>query len=403
MRILLITDNHTPTGGAEHYFFDLKKRLKQVADLEVYSLGFGTESQAGDDFYVLKGNRSKAAQWIWQIIFHPFVYFKLRRYLIKIRPDIIHLHNIKQYSASLLHAIKSYPVVQTIHDYGAVCPVAYNIHKDNQACETGFKKACFWQHHVKHSLVIYLARVFSFFNLRRKQQKIIKKFFAPSPLLVDYLKKNQFHDAIYIAPFKKEAHPYSFNKINPYHFLFAGNLGTHKGVYLLLEEFALAHQKNPQLTLTLAGTGQEEGHLRKRIHEMGLTNPIFFTGWKSNLDSEYEHCAAVIFPSLWMEAFGLVITEAMSYARPVIGTNRGSPAWLIQDKETGFIFDPLIKGDLAQKLLQIAGNSELIQRLGQQGRDKLETFIDNEKILEQIIKHYRNAYKNDKSNTKKGA
>jgi glycosyltransferase involved in cell wall biosynthesis len=291
----------------------------------------------------------------------------------------------------LLYAIKPYPVVQTIHDYGAVCPVAYNIHKDNRPCPTGLRKKCFWQHQVKYSLLVYLVLTFSFFTRRRLQKKTVKKFFAPSPLLVDYLKKNQFHNATYIAPFKRENCAYSFDKTNPHHFLFAGNLGTHKGVHMLIEEFALAAQRNHQLTLTIAGTGQEERRLRRRTKELGLENNIFFTGWQNDLNNDYEKCAAVIFPSLWMEAFGLVITEAMSHARPVIGSNRGSPVWLIDDQQTGFIFDPLKKGDLAEKLLKIAGNLKLIKTLGQRGYNKLQGPMRNDEVLQQIICHYQAA------------
>ncbi len=389
MRILLITDNHSRSGGAEHYFFDLKQRLKQVPGLDVYSIGFGPTAMQGEDFFVLKGVRSKAARLFWQIFFHPIIYFKLRQQLKKIKPDIIHLHNVKQYTPSLLHAIKPYPVVQTIHDYGAVCPIAHNLHKDHQPCPTGLRRQCFWQHQVKYPLFIYLALTIAFFKLRKQLKKSVKKFFAPSPLLVDYLKKNQFHDANYIAPFKNENNAYAFDKINPYHFFFAGNLGTHKGIYTLVDEFAHALQQNNQLTLTIAGTGQEEARLRQRITALGLEKNIFISGWQNNLDQAYETCAAVIFPSLWMEAFGLVITEAMSHARPVIGSNRGSPVWLIDDQQTGLIFDPLKKGDLADKILTIAGHIGLVKKLGENGYNKLQKFSKNEDVLREIIGLYK--------------
>lgn len=387
MRILLITDNHTPSGGAENYFFDLKNRLKNVPGLEVYSLGFGPVQTSGKDYYVLKGLTSKLSKLIWQLVFHPGVYFKLRRQLKKIRPDIIHIHNVKHYTVSLLNAIKPYPVVQTIHDYGVICPTAHNIHKNLQPCPTGMRMSCIWQHQVKYTPLAYLALTIAFFKTRRKLKKTVKKFFTPSPLLVEYLKMNQFDDATYIAPFKSEPR-INLHTIKPYHFLFAGNLGTHKGIYILLEEFALACQQEPRLTLTIAGMGPEEQRMHNWIRKSGLEKQIHFAGWQKNLEKEYAECAAVLFPSLWMEAFGLIITEAMSHARPVIGSNRGSPPWLIDDGQTGLIFDPLQKGDLAEKILALAGNIDLITQLGRNGEAKLRTFIDNEKVLNQIVAAY---------------
>ena len=389
LRILLINDNHTISGGTEQYFFDLKKRLKNIPNLEIHSLGFGEKESHGEDFTILKKPTSDFAKLIWQIFFNPWMYFKIKNQIKKINPDIIHLHNIRQYTASILAAVKDYPTVQTIHDYGAVCPIAYNIHKDLQPCETGMRASCFWQHQLKYNPLTYLALSLSFFFTRLRTKKTVKTFFVPSPLQVEYLKKNGYQPAIYIAPFKNSPQSPTFDKIDPNHFLFAGNLGAHKGINILLTEFALAHQKNPNITLTIAGKGHAENQMRKRIHELQLDDQINFAGWQKNLDEEYEKSAAIIFPSLWMEAFGLVITEAMHHARPVIGSNRGSPPWIIDDRETGFIFDPLNNGDLAAKILLLAGNIELITHLGRNAQEKLGTFIDNEKTLQQIIDIYQ--------------
>lgn len=390
MRILLITDNHSLSGGAEHYFFDLKKRLQKVPGFAVYSLGFGQEKIEGKDFLILKKIKSNFTKLIWQLLPHPFMYFKLRQHIKKIQPDIIHLHNIKQYTASLLPAVRPYPCVQTMHDYSMICPSGYNIHKNLQVCETGLKARCYWQHQVKkYTLFSYIALTLAFFKIRYQLKKTVKTFLAPSPLLANYLNRNQFKPALYLAPFKKESTHPSFNTINPHHFLFAGNLGVHKGIYLLVEEFALAHEKNPGISLTIAGTGPEEKQLRKRVTELGLEKHIHFAGWQENLENEYTKCAALIFPSLGLETFGLVMTEAMAHSRPVIGGNRGTPPWVIDDKQTGLLFDPLKKGDLAEKILELAGNRDLITELGSKGEEKLRTFIDNERALKEIIELYR--------------
>lgn len=388
MRILLITDNHTPTGGAENYFFELKKQLASVPGNEIFSLGFGPQVTQGSDHYVLKSTTSNFTKLIWQLLFHPLVYFKLRAQIKKIQPDIIHLHNVKQYTCSVLRAVRSYPVVQTIHDYGMVCPVAYNIHKNYEPCATGWRLRCFWQHQVKFNRVVYLAVTYAFFMIRKKLQTTATHFFAPSPQLVGYLKQNGFTNASWAPPFKQERDACSFAKIKPTHFLFAGNIGAHKGIYVLLDEFALAVKKNPRLTLTIAGTGNEEQHLRKKTAALGLTQQVSFIGWQSNMREYYEECAAVIFPSLWLEAFGLVMTEAMSHGRPLIGSNRGSPVWLIDDNKTGLIFDPCKSGELAEKILKLADNIELVKEMGTNGFQKWQTLPDNQEALASITEVY---------------
>src|SRR5688572_14039445 len=155
MRILLITDTHNITGGAEKYFFDLKERLANTPGITVYSIGFGSKA-IGSNFFVLPGLKSKIAKLFFQLIFHPNIFFALRKQIREFNPDVIHLHNVKQYTCSVLKAIKPYPVVQTIHDFTLICPTGLNLHKDQKVCETGLRRRCFWQHQTKYNKLTYL-------------------------------------------------------------------------------------------------------------------------------------------------------------------------------------------------------------------------------------------------------
>lgn len=379
------------TAEQSTFFLISKKRLQALPHLDVHSFGFGPCASSGQDFTILKGIRSRLSKWLWQLLPHPVVYFRLRQYLKKLQPDVIHLHNVRLYTASVLHAIKPYPVVQTIHDYGILCPSAQNLHRDLTPCKTGFRLSCFWEHRIHATLPVYFALLFSYAVRRARLKKIVRLFLAPSPLLADTLRQQGFKHARFLAPFKNPPQSPCLHAIKPLHFLFAGNLGTHKGIHVLLEEFALAHQKNNKITLTLAGKGPEEARLRKRIAALSLEHSVKLVGWKADLESEYQACAAVIFPSLGLETFGLVMTEAMNHSRAVIGANRGAIPWIIDDGKTGLVFDPLKPGDLAEKLLMLAGNTEKIHALGKQGKEKLETFIDNEAVLASLVEAYQNA------------
>lgn len=389
MKVLLITDNHTACGGAENYFFDLKERLKKIPDVEVYSLGFAAEANMGEDFVTFKSIRSNFFKFLWYTLINPFMYFKLRKQLKRICPDVIHIHNIKQYSISLLWALKPYPVMQTVHDFSCICPTAQNIHKNNEPCPTGLQIKCFWQHQIKYNFLTYLALIPAFYLNKNRLRKTVKKFIAPSPYLVDYLKRNHFDDVTFIPPFKPERDSFSFHNVNSNHFLYSGNLGTHKGVHLLIEEFALACHENPALILYIAGLGPEELQMRHRAKILHIEKNLVFLGWQDNLDHIYQSVTAALFPSIGMEAFGLVMTEAMSHARPVIAINRGTAAWLIENNHTGLLFNPSKKGDLAEKILFLARNQPFTQQLGINGFAKLQALINNEHALKKIIELYK--------------
>lgn len=389
MRILLITDNHTPTGGAEKYFFDLKSRLQALPEHEVMSLGYAPTRAEGKDFHVFKAPKRKMAQLFWRVFTNRHQTRLLQRKIHEFKPDIIHVHNIKQYTPSILKAVKPYPVIQTVHDHGIVCPTAQNIHKDMTPCKTGIQPACLLKHHVKFNLPTYLISLFAFYRNRALLKKSINTFHCPSPLLADYLKLNQFDSVKYINLFKEKAAPITPLNHTPPRFLFAGQLAKHKGAHILISEFIIAAKQDPTIELDVIGTGEEEPQMKRDVANAALQDRVHFHGWQSNPNPFFERAFAVLFPSIGLEGFPLVLTEALNQGRPVIGVNRGITAWLITDNETGLLFNPLKPGDLAQKILDLAAHPDKAQTMGLKGHEKLNALIDNEKTLETLLNVYR--------------
>jgi glycosyltransferase involved in cell wall biosynthesis len=285
-----------------------------------------------------------------------------------------------------------------VHDFGAVCPTAHNIHQDLSPCKTGYTLKCLRQHHHKHSLPIYFAQLFSFFIRRRKTRKNITQLHTVSPILAHYLKQHYSQPITVIPPFHLETTAITSTPPHPHHFLYAGHLGSHKGLTHLLNEFALALKTLPSLQLTIAGDGIEKKTLEKYCETLKITHAVKFIGWQNALNEHYLQHAATIVPSLWMEAFGLIITESMAHQRAVIGSNRGAIPWLISDRETGLIFNPLIKGDLAQKIIALAQDPSNTLRLGLAGQAKLKTLLNNETALTQLMQTYQNTIRQHAKN-----
>ncbi|HEU5281075.1 MAG TPA: glycosyltransferase family 4 protein [Gammaproteobacteria bacterium] len=388
MRILLITDNHTPTGGAEKTFFELKARLQAIPTNTVFSLGFGPQAMQTNDALILKQNRTKPAKLLWQCLFHLPTYLKIKHILKTFKPDVIHLHNMKQYTPTVLRAIKGYPVVHTTHDFSLICPTAQNIHRDLTPCKTGYTRECAQAHQVKFKRPLYWVMLGLFLKRRQLARATIHAYLAPSPLLTHYLMNAGFTPAYPVLPFLPPTQPAS-PSIHPEAFLFAGNLGDHKGCTLLLQAFARAHATQPTLMLYVAGQGPLENSLKTFVTQSHLEKNVIFLGWQTNITPWVQHCAAVIFPSIGLESFGLVMTDAMSQARPLIASRRGTCEWLIDDGKTGLLFDPLTPDDLAQKILYLASHPEEAIAMGQAGQVKLDQMIDNETALTQTMAVYR--------------
>jgi glycosyltransferase involved in cell wall biosynthesis len=400
MKILLITDTHASTGGgAEKYFFWLKKQLQQQPNLTIHSMGFGAPADSDAHCTVLSETNSKFLRQWWRMFFNPKKYFELRTAIYKINPDIIHLHNVKKYTISLFKAIADYPVIQTVHDYSPICPTGWNVHEDLKPCPTGLTVECWWRHRRDYNFMTYLGLLFSFNRMNKFLKANIKKFIAPSPMLEHYLRINQFGATVYLPPFRAEQGIASFSKMQAQQFLYVGQLEIQKGVIILLREFALAWSKNKNLLLKIAGTGSQKQFLMQQIKALKLENNVLLLGWV-NPENLYEETTALIFPSIGLESFGMVITEAMGHARAVIGSNRGPTAWLIDNNETGLLFDPSKTGDLAEKILQLSSHPEQAKEFGQKAFTKANQFLTDAENIEKILTVYNDVIK---SNPKKRA
>lgn len=108
-------------------------------------------------------------------------------------------------------------------------------------------------------------------------------------------------------------------------FIFAGRLVSDKGVYLLIEAFALLLELGYQTNLTLIGKGPEECGILQRIAQLGLENHIHIRGeirGEELANAFHEHQCLVV-PSLWEEPFGLVVVEGLACGCIVIAADGG--------------------------------------------------------------------------------
>lgn len=392
LRILLVTDHHSNKGGgAEKYFFTLKEKLRQQPGISVISMGFGENISCTASEIILSDPASRPRRQFWNMFRHPLIYRTLKDTISEIRPDMIHLHNIRRHTPALLQACRGYSVIQTVHDFAPICPTMTNIHRNGSPCHTGWRPGCMFQHTGHYPAPLYPGLLYSFLRMRKLLKQTVRHFIAPSPLLADYLQKNGFSPVTVIPPFLPDLHEPVCRTSDGINFLFVGRLSAMKGADHLLQAFGMACQIRQDLVLRLAGEGPLRNSLEKWVQKNRLEKNIIFLGKindSAQLNALYDAATAVIFPSIGMESFGLVLTEAMQRGCPVIAAKTGAAPWLIRHGQNGLLCDPLEKGSLARQILFLADHPGIACQYGREAGNTLRNWPDEQTLLDKIIRLY---------------
>jgi glycogen(starch) synthase len=140
---------------------------------------------------------------------------------------------------------------------------------------------------------------------------------------------------------------------------FAGRLDREKGADLLLQAFARWHDRPASAHLRIAGLGPLRGTLESLAIRLGIADRVTFVGWldQSELEEEYRHASALVVPSLWAETLGLVAVMAVLRGVPVIASEHGGLAEIVEPGVTGLLFPNGDEAALAERLGQLVNHT----------------------------------------------
>jgi glycosyltransferase involved in cell wall biosynthesis len=96
----------------------------------------------------------------------------------------------------------------------------------------------------------------------------------------------------------------------------------------------------------------------------------------------------VIYTTIGNEPFGLVPVEGMACGTPVIVTNSGGLVESVIDGETGFIIsrdETELSDELADRIVELLANPELVRTLGEVGRERVEERFDKRRMANDYI------------------
>ena len=145
--------------------------------------------------------------------------------------------------------------------------------------------------------------------------------------------------------------------------LAAGRLHTNKGFDVLLKALV----DIPEAVLWLAGSGPEEGALKRLCSELRLENRVRFLGWRTDVTALMKTADLFVCPSRH-EGLGSIVMEAWAHGCPIVATASQGPGELIEDGETGLLTPVDNVVSLAAAIRSILQNRQLPASLTDKGR-----------------------------------
>jgi glycosyltransferase involved in cell wall biosynthesis len=143
---------------------------------------------------------------------------------------------------------------------------------------------------------------------------------------------------------------------------------TYKGVGVMIEAAARLHRDGLRsLVFVYCGDGPALDGFRAQAAAAGL-EAFHFLGARGDVPRLFASATVGVVPSLWEEAFGLSVVEAMVAGVPVIATRSGGIPELVDDGRTGLLVEPGDADGLARAIRRVVEDPTSARRMARHAR-----------------------------------
>ncbi len=145
-----------------------------------------------------------------------------------------------------------------------------------------------------------------------------------------------------------------------------GRFVKKKGFDVFIHSIKKVTETTGNIKVLIAGEGEEKESLRQLTDELNLSHLIEFTGWIDDKEDFFTKLDMFVLPSLH-EPFGIVLLEALSYARPVITTDSEGPMEICTHHQDALIVRKNDEDAMAKAITELIGDYELRHTLATNG------------------------------------
>ena len=381
MRILLLHNSYHFRGG-EDIAVEQEHALLREHGHDVRLL-----LEHNDSFSGIAGAVSAACSAVYSARSRRRVADELRSF----RPEVVHVHNFfPLLSPSVYLACREagVPVLQTLHNYRLICPGA-NLFRDGRPCEDCVGRSVPWPgvlhgcYRGSRAGTAAVAAMVGIHNALNTWSNAVDAYIALTEFARHKLIKGGLPaERLHVKPNFVASDPGVGSGDGGY-VLCVGRLSEGKGIDVLLEAWKLLETKIP---LVIVG----EGPLASKVASTARTIGADYRGPLSRHDVAecMGRASLLVFPSVWYEAFPLVIAEALACGLPVLASDAGSAADLIDHGRTGLHFRSDDPKDLAAKVKTLWRDQELLGRMRKEARAEYDTHYNSQRNYARLMQIY---------------
>ena len=355
-----------------------------------------------------------------------------RRLMDEFAPDVVHFHHLQRLSITAVDVCreKGTPAFLTATDYWYICVTQTLLLNDGRICDGPAHDAA---NCLKHLAAMrpkssWAARTLSYVPtsavgvgmswLKRPQKRysgqlgnaqalaqrgkaiadrllLLDKMFVPTKFTQTVMERNGLRGGRFrVLPFGVRTQGYNRRIRRAADGVlvlgFIGTLLPHKGLHVLLE----AMKRLPgtsRVELKVYGSAPEEGTqyaLDMRMRASGDSR-IAFCGTFENpgIADVLDGMDVLVIPSLWHENMPLVALSAQAAGCPLVASDIGGLSDVVAHGENGLLFAPGSSAELAEVILRLSADDDLLARLSSQA----VTPMDTECYVDELEAEYRDA------------
>jgi glycosyltransferase involved in cell wall biosynthesis len=169
-----------------------------------------------------------------------------------------------------------------------------------------------------------------------------------------------------------------------------GHIRRIKGIDVLVETAAKVAREVPDAVFLVVGRNSEPAHVRELealIEKLGVQKNVRFLGETENIHPLLKMSNVFFLPSR-SEGFSNALIEAMARGLPCVATRVGGNGEAIDEGRSGFLVENEDAATAADRIVWLLRNTAQAKKMGEAGREIVETKFTAEVMMERLIALY---------------